>query len=210
MDNENRSDAELWLEATSGTEASFSVLYNRHRTRVFRKAYSQVGNVSDAEDVVAVVFLEAWRSRQKVRIVDGSVLPWLLAVTTNATLNNLRSSRRYRRLIAAIPASELVRDPADEAGERLDTVDGAKRLRDAMLRLSPVERTIVDLCLMEELPMSVVARVLELPVGTVKSRLSRSRQKLRTILGDADLTVKEPSALRFRGGLEDEREPGRA
>ncbi|MFC6357059.1 RNA polymerase sigma factor [Luethyella okanaganae] len=62
---DDSSDVALWLEAISGTEASFAALFDRYRTRVFRKAYARVRYVADAEDIVATVFLEAWRSRKK-------------------------------------------------------------------------------------------------------------------------------------------------
>lgn len=179
MVDDARSDAALWLEATSGTEASFGVVYDRYRARIFRKAYSRVLDRADAEDVVAVVFLEAWRRRREVRFVDGSLLPWLLVVTTNVSLNNQRSSRRYGRLLAKLPAAEHTVDPSHEVAERLDGERMSQGVADALRRLSPRDRRIVDLCLVDQLPMATVASVLDLPVGTVKSRLSRTRAKLQ-------------------------------
>ncbi|WP_181059753.1 RNA polymerase sigma factor [Pseudoclavibacter sp. AY1H1] len=172
------SDGVLWLEAISGTERSFAVLYDRHRERVFRSAYRKLGAVADAEDVVAMVFLEAWRLRRKVRIVDGSVLPWLLAVTTNTSLNFTRAQRRYRRMLDTLPPSL---DEADHAASVEQLVDGEKRtesLRRALRKLSSGDRAVVDMCLIEELPQSVVARALDIPEGTVKSRLHRARRQL--------------------------------
>jgi len=183
MVDDARSDAELWLEATSGTEASFGVVYDRYRARIFRKAYSRVFDRTDAEDVVAIVFLEAWRRRRDVRFVDGSLLPWLLVVTTNVSLNTERSGRRYRRLLAKLPAAEHTVDPSHEVGERLDSERMSQQITTALQRLGASDRRIVDLCLVDQLPMATVARVLDLPVGTVKSRLSRARTKLQAELG---------------------------
>ncbi|RXZ66976.1 RNA polymerase sigma factor [Agromyces albus] len=183
MVEEERSDAALWLEATSGTEESFGVIYDRYRARIFRKAYSRVLDVSEAEDIVAMVFLEAWRRRSSVRFVDGSLLPWLLVVTTNVSLNSERSGRRYRRLLAKLPPAEHVDDPSLEITERLDGEPASKELSAALRRLSPIEQRVVELCLVEELPMASVASVLDLPIGTVKSRLHRARAKLRESLG---------------------------
>lgn len=176
---DERADAALWLEATTGTERSFGVVFDRYRTRVFRKAYAQLKSVHDAEDVVAVVFLEAWRNRAKVRIVDGSVLPWLLSVTSHVLLNHNRSSRRWRRLIAALPEPG---EHADHADEVLDRADHSAKLRavyEAMTTLSGQERSIIDLCVLEELPVATVSAVLDIPVGTVKSKLHRAREKIR-------------------------------
>lgn len=183
MGEDRRSDAELWLEATSGTEASFGVVFDRYRARVFRRAYAQVHDVSDAEDIVAVVFLEAWRRRDDVRFVDSSLLPWLLVVTTNVTLNVQRAARRHRRLLAAIPVAEHAADPGHEVEERIDGHLLTGRLRAALLKLSSAERRVVELCLIEEFPLADAATALDVPLGSVKSRLSRARRKLQKALG---------------------------
>ncbi|WP_022889683.1 RNA polymerase sigma factor [Agromyces italicus] len=185
MGEDGRTDAALWLEATSGTEASFGVVYDRYRARVFRRAYAQVHDVSDAEDIVAVVFLEAWRRRGDVRFVDGSLLPWLLVVTTNVTLNTQRAARRHKRLLAAIPAARHAVDPGREVEERLDGQRLTGRLQQALQRLNPAERRVVELCFIEELPLADAAAALDVPLGSVKSRLSRARRKLQVELGDA-------------------------
>jgi len=192
------SDASLWLEAVAGTESAFAVLFDRHRARIFRKAYSRLRNVHDAEDVVAMVFLEAWRSREKVRIVDGSLLPWLLSVTTYLTLNSDRAARRYRRLLAKLPIAPSA-DPVPDVDDRLDLQERANMLTQALRRLSAVERTVVDLCLVEELSMATVAGVLDVPIGTVKSRLNGARRKLRTYLGESDITVRRAGELTSEG-----------
>ncbi|MEV8214632.1 RNA polymerase sigma factor [Leifsonia sp. NPDC077715] len=173
------SDSALWLEASSGTERSFAVLFDRYRTRVFRKAYAQVRSVADAEDVVALVFLEAWRNRAKVRIVDGSLLPWLLTVTNYVLLNQARTARRYGRLLAAMPSPEQEPDHADDVLDRLDRDGQLVAIRAAMRRLSAQEQAILDLCVIEELPIATAAAVLDIPTGTVKSKLHRAKEKLR-------------------------------
>ncbi|KZX21792.1 RNA polymerase sigma-70 factor (ECF subfamily) [Rathayibacter tanaceti] len=164
------------------------MIFGRHRARVYRKAYARVRNVHDAEDVVAMVFMEAWRLRAKVRIVDGSLLPWLLAVTTNVTLNNDRAARRYRRLLAKVPEAPPS-DPMPDVEERLDLQERANQLTQAIRRLSQSERVVVDLCLVEKISMSAVAEVLDVPIGTVKSRLFTARRRLRTYLSDQDIPV---------------------
>lgn len=198
MNGDAVSDASLWLEAVAGTESAFAVLFDRHRARIFRKAYSRLRNVHDAEDVVAMVFLEAWRSREKVRIVDGSLLPWLLSVTTYLTLNSDRAARRYRRLLAKLPIAPSA-DPVPDVDDRLDSRERADMLTQALRRLSAVERTVVDLCLVEELSMATVAGVLDVPIGTVKSRLNGARRKLRTYLGESDITVRRAGELSSEG-----------
>lgn len=186
---EDDSDAALWLEAVSGTERAFVVIFDRYRTRIFRSAYRRVLDVSQAEEAVAIVFLEAWRLRNRVRIVDGSLLPWLLAVTTRVTSNLARSQRRYARMVTQLPPPENQEDPSADVDERLDGDSCRRAVAAAIMSLAPRDRAVVDLCLLEELPLAEAAAALDLPVGTVKSRLHRARAQLRAKLEAADISM---------------------
>ena len=192
---EDESDAVLWLEAVSGTEHAFVVIFDRYRARIFRAAYRRAADIGQAEEAVAVVFLEAWRLRKRVRIVDGSLLPWLLAVTTRVTSNLARSQRRYARMIAQLPPSLDQEDPTAGVDERLDSRQRREAVTAAIAALAPGDRAVVELCLIEEFPMADAAAALDLPLGTVKSRLHRARLQLRTKLEDADIFI-QPRAPR--------------
>lgn len=101
------SDAALWLEATSGASASFGVIYDRHKAAVFRHAHASTASVPAAEEIVAIVFLEAWRRRDSIRFVDGSLLPWLLDTTSDLAGGGNRVRRRHRHhlsMLAPAPA----------------------------------------------------------------------------------------------------------
>ena len=187
MIDEKESDAALWLAASSGTERAFVTIFDRYRARIFSAAYRRTNRVSDAEEIVAIVFLEAWRLRKRVRIVDGSLLPWLLAVTANVTSNLSRSQRRYARMIARLPVPDEQDDHALVTDERLDGRPCRQAIHDAMAALSPGDRAVVELCLVEELPLAAAAAALELPVGTVKSRLHRARKQLQSRLAVTEL-----------------------
>ncbi|KIC56434.1 RNA polymerase sigma factor [Microbacterium hominis] len=195
MPEENRSDSALWLEATSGTERAFVTIFDRYRTRIFRAAYRRTGRVGDAEEIVAIVFFEVWRLRKRVRIVDGSLLPWLLAVTAHVTSNLSRSQRRYARMIAQLPLPVEQDDHAPHVDEALDGQVRSRAITAAIGALSPGDRAVVELCLVEELPLAAAAAALNLPIGTVKSRLHRARRQLRTKLEDPDIPIK-PVALK--------------
>lgn len=179
---EDESDAALWLEAVSGTERAFVVIFDRYRTRIFRSAYRRLLDVSQAEEAVAIVFLEVWRLRKRVRIVDGSLLPWLLAVTARVTANLSRSQRRYARMVAQLPPPEQKENPFIDVDERMDGHDRRRAIAAAIMSLAPRDRAVVELCLLEEVPMAEAAAALDLPLGTVKSRLHRARAQLRTKL----------------------------
>lgn len=188
------SDAALWLEVLSGTTSAFSVIYERHRRQVFRKAFALTGDVADAEEVLAVVFLEAWRRRSEVRIVESSLLPWLYATTSLTAMNVERAKRRHRIALAKLPAALPSPDISIAVAETIDGLEQIHIIRDALGKLNRRERIVVQLCLIDELPLSQAAAALDLPVGTVKSRLHRAREKLQKLLsghrgasGDATL-----------------------
>src|SRR6476661_9649347 len=103
MGNVEKDEDGLWSRSLQGDGGAFGALYDRHRDRVFRHAYRLSGNHHDAEDIMAAAFLELWRRRAKVRIVDGSIVPWLLVTTTNMARNSGRAALRYRRLLDSLP-----------------------------------------------------------------------------------------------------------
>src|SRR5688500_3305340 len=95
-------EAAVWERALSGEGAAYAALFRKHEDRVYRRALSVVGDVHGAEDIASVAFFELWRKRQSVRVVNGSVLPWLLVTTVNLARNQRRGSIRYRDLLASL------------------------------------------------------------------------------------------------------------
>ncbi|MEV6212110.1 RNA polymerase sigma factor [Kitasatospora sp. NPDC051914] len=171
----------------AGDPDAFAELFDSYARTVYNHAFRLTGDWSVAEDVMSATFLEAWRLHGAVEPEGGSLRPWLLGVATNLARNHCRSNRRYRAAAAAAAAAvPLVPDHADEVAGRLDD-----RLRIAVtLRqlgaLRRPEREVLLLCLWEGLEYAEAARVLGVPLGTVRSRLSRARTKLRK-LADAEL-----------------------
>jgi RNA polymerase sigma-70 factor (ECF subfamily) len=171
-------EAARWDSARAGDPAAFGAIFDLHRNRVFHQALRMAPTIHDAEDVTAATFLEAWRRRQSVRVVDGSVIGWLL-VTANYLARNLdRSRRRYRSLLEQMREYEHDRDPADEVAVRLDAQSMNGHVRAALARLSKRDQDIITLCIVQQLTTADAAAVLSVPTGTVKSRLSRAKQRL--------------------------------
>lgn len=171
-------DAAEWERAVGGDGEAFGRIFDRHRDRVHRHGIRLVPTASDVDDLVAITFLEAWRRRDRVRIVDGSVLPWLLVTATNVARNLRRSAVRYSGLLARLPETEPTVDPADVVARR----DVTARLR----RLSLADRQVLVLCLLEGYSEREAAAALGVAPGTVKSRLSRARRRFAATEGDSD------------------------
>lgn len=167
-------DEALWTRVVEGHGESFGVIFDRHKARVKRHSLRLAPSTSDADDIVAIVFLEAWRLRERVRFVDRSLLPWLLKVATNTSHNFSRSARRHARALAQLPLDEHTADHADA----LDDGEAVAALRRMPLR----DREVVVLCVLEGLSPSDAAHVLGLRAGTVRSRLSRAKSHLRGVV----------------------------
>ncbi|WP_290808622.1 sigma-70 family RNA polymerase sigma factor [Herbiconiux sp.] len=171
-------EAASWESARAGDPTAFGAIFDLHRNRVFHQAQRMAPTIHDAEDVTAATFLEKWRRRDSVRMVDGSMIGWLL-VTANYLARNLdRSRRRYRTLLEQMrePLHDI--DPADEVADRLDTQSLNGQVRDALSRLPKRDQDIITLCIIQQLSTADAAAVLSIPTGTVKSRLSRAKQRL--------------------------------
>lgn len=187
-------DGELLFRLSRGDEPALRMLHDRHQGPVYRMSLVLMRTTWDAEEVAATTFFELWRKRDKVRVVEGSVLPWLLATTSFAAKNSLRSRRRYQKLLSRIPRDGDVPDHADEVAQAMDSMRISRSVRDALLELNPRDASVVVLCVIQELPTAEAAVVLGIPEGTVKSRLSRVKTKLRGTLGEYAPATEEANA----------------
>ena len=187
-------DGELLFRLSRGDEPAYRLLHDRHQAPVFRMSLVLMHTTWDAEEVAATAFFELWRKRDKVRVVDGSVLPWLLATTSFAAKNSQRSRRRYQRLLNRIPHDGDVPDHADDVARAMDSMKISKSVRDALLQLNQREASVVILCVIQELPLAEAAIVLGIPEGTVKSRLFRVKTRLRGVLHEYAPTAEEARA----------------
>jgi RNA polymerase sigma-70 factor (ECF subfamily) len=161
-------DADDWRRATDGDGEAFGRIFDRHRDRLYRHSLRLAVTPADADDVVAMAFFEAWRKRASVRVVDGSVLPWLLVTATNIARNQRRSASRYRALLERLPPrAHDDRDPAEEH-------EVVSHLR----ALPTADREILALCVIEGFSEREAAEALGVAPGTVKSRLHRARRRL--------------------------------
>jgi RNA polymerase sigma factor (sigma-70 family) len=162
-------DAGLWVRVVRGDEQALAALFDRYEGRLFRQASRLLTHREDAKDAVTVAFFELWRKRASVRVVDGSPLPWLLTTVAHCARNIERSGRRYRALLDRAPAAETVSPTGhDESG-----------VLAALKRLPEREQAVVVLSVLDGYSEREVAQALGVAAGTVKSRLSRAKAKLR-------------------------------
>lgn len=159
----------------------FEALYAAHGRRILAYAARRTAQPSDAADVVAEVFLVAWRRLDAVPPGDEAGL-WLYGVARRVLANHRRSERRRDRLgarLAGALAEHLVPDPAEAGG----TVD---QVRAALALLPEPDREVIQLTVWEGLAAPQVAVVLGIPPATVRTRLHRARRRLRGLLAGTD------------------------
>lgn len=180
-------DSSLWQQAAAGDSDAFAALYERHADRIYGYCFRRTASWSTAQDLTSIVFLEAWRRRRGVRLDEpGSVVAWLFGVAGNVVRNSTRSQLRYHRALSTLPGVLAQPDFADDLAARLDDEARMRRVVAALDELPEVDREVLALCAWTSLSHAQVAAALGIAEGTVKSRLSRARQRLRT-LSEADL-----------------------
>jgi RNA polymerase sigma-70 factor (ECF subfamily) len=187
------SDEELIARSRGGESAAFGEFIERHMAAVHRWMTRAVGG-EDADDLTQDVFLRAYRGLARFR-AQAPPRAWLAAIADNAIKNRYRSRSRFRRIFASDPSSDALEDRASRArspeesaraGESRDSV------QDALSKLPLEFRLPIVLRDLEEWSYEEIAASLQLPIGTVKSRIARGRGQLRTILAPLVASERNP------------------
>jgi len=171
-------DEDLWRLAGEDPQA-FGQLFERHARSVYAFCVWRTGDAALAEDLTSTVFLEAWRKRSTVTLTGHSALPYLLGVANNVSRNAARSLRRYRKALGRLPPGSHAQSAEEDAVARGDAARGLEEARRALVVLTEPEREVLVLVAWSGLSYDEAALALGVPVGTVRSRLSRARQKLQ-------------------------------
>lgn len=163
-----------------GEEAALGTLYDRYSRPCYAFALRMLGSEPDAEEVVQETFLRAWRSAATYDPARASVSSWLLAITRNLCIDELRRRRRNAAPVAIDEALPLpATDRTDVAAEKaLD----AERVRAALASLPGEQRSAIELVYYHGLTSNEVGRLLGVPAPTVRSRLRLGLLKLAGIL----------------------------
>lgn len=175
-------EATAWAAVLGNDGDAFVAIFDQHRDRVYRQALRMTANVHDAEDVTAGAFLELWRRRKAVRVVDGSVLPWLLVTTTNLSRNLTRGLRRYRTFITALPRVEVAQSAEEAVQKQMEEFEVAATVRRALIALSTSDAALIVLTMFEQYSPSQAAAALGITDGAARTRLHRARSRMAAAL----------------------------
>jgi RNA polymerase sigma-70 factor (ECF subfamily) len=173
-------DVVLVRRAAGGDREAFAAIYERHRATVYRFARLMSGSHAAAEDVTQEVFVTLIRTLPSYEPQRAGLGTYLYGVARNVTRNRIRRDRRF---VAIDTVSEVPCPGADDPHAAATRAEALARLRRAILALPSRYREAVILSDVDGLAYAEAARVLQVPVGTVRSRLSRGRQMLSERLG---------------------------
>jgi RNA polymerase sigma-70 factor (ECF subfamily) len=176
-------DRYLWEKSVAGDSAAFGEIFERHARAVYNYLFRRCGEWATAEDLTSTVFLEAWRRRAEVTLVNDSALPFLLGVAINVLRNRRRTEFRYRAALKRLPAPAEGLNREDDVVDRLEDEEMMRRVLHAFSQLPKREQDVVSLCVWADQTYEEAAAALDIPVGTVRSRLFRGRGRLRELIG---------------------------
>ena len=181
MEGRPLEDAELARRAREGDDAAYEDLVKRYGQIAFRVAWLVTHDRGEAEDSAQEAFVKAYYALPRFR-PDSPFRPWLLKIVANEARNRARSTRRRQglalRTAAAVSDGDAAPSPETAALARADQ----ETLIAALNRLSPPDREVIGYRFLLGLSEAETADVLEVRLGTAKSRLSRAMGRLRTVL----------------------------
>ena len=187
IDSDNRldPDARLVERCLSGDEAAWEDLVRNHTRRVYAICYRFTNSQTEAQDITQEVFFRVFRSVKSYRSGEGSFAVWLSRLTRNLLIDHYRRGK-MDRATDSIDDQLPILEERSGAESRTDALlasrEASELLQTALQKLSPDLREIVILRDLEEMEYREIAKVLQVPEGTVKSRLNRGRAELARVL----------------------------
>ncbi|AUH43674.1 RNA polymerase sigma factor [Streptomyces sp. CMB-StM0423] len=186
-------DAAVIEESLDRPEA-FAELYDRYAPAIHRYATRRLG-AGSADDITADTFLAAFRARTRYDTGRASARPWLYGIAANLIGRHRRSEVRGLRALARTGVDPVAHSWVDEADDRLTAQAVHAPLAGALAGLAAGDRHVLLLVAWADLSYAEVAEALDIPIGTVRSRLSRARRKVRAAVGpDPHSTNDAPEA----------------
>lgn len=186
--DQNEEDQRLVMAAQEGDLDAFNQLVTRHERAVYNVCYRMLRDASLAEDATQDAFIRAWNSIDSFR--GGIVRPWILRIATNRTYDILRAQARR-------PAQSLEAQPFEAEAEWTSQTDAVEHpesfaargelssfLQEALNELPEDQRLAIVLSDVQGYAYDEIAEIMDVAVGTVKSRISRGRSRLRAVLQD--------------------------
>ncbi len=161
--------------------ALFAELFDRHFDPVHSYLARRVGSQL-ADDLASEVFLQAFKARSRYDTAEANARPWLYGIASRLLSRHYRDEERRLRAYSRAAAELTVVDPTEEVDARADAMAAAPRVAEALATLAPGDRDALLLFVLGELSYGEIGRALEIPIGTVRSRINRARRIVRELV----------------------------
>jgi RNA polymerase sigma-70 factor (ECF subfamily) len=164
----------------------FAAVFDLHFAEIHRYVAGRLGTSASADDIAAETFLTAYTNWGRYDAAAGTVRAWLYGIATKKISRHRRDEVRAYRAMQRITADTVPGDPSDQTTDRVMARGLQRQLAAALAELPQRERDVLLLVALADLSHAEIAAALGIPYGTVGSRLSRARQKLRSALASHD------------------------
>lgn len=182
-----KTDAELVKGCLGGDQSAWEAIVRQYTQRIYNLAYRFTGRFDEAEDLTQEIFLKTYRTLNSYRPESGALVTWIVRVGRNHIIDHYRKFKTERTHTDSL---EVEYEKAEENPARyaspaqvLEQAELSDQVHQALLRVAEDLREAVILRDLEEFTYDEIADMLELPLGTVKSRINRGRAELARILG---------------------------
>lgn len=165
---------------------ALDVLYDRYSRAVYSFAARIVGDRLLAEEVLQEVFTRSWQQAGRFELARGSYASWLLSITHNLAIDEVRKRQRRPQRADMIDATTILQGQADTAADVEEAAEASElreRIHEVMEMLPESQRVVIELAYFQGLTQREIAALLNEPLGTVKTRMRLGMQKLKEFLG---------------------------
>lgn len=178
------SEDELLIAVSRGDETSFSLLYDRMAALVHGVVRKVLRDPAQSEEVAQEVFVEVWRTATRFESERGSVKTWVLTMAHRRAIDRVRSEQASRDRTERVGHRDRVR-PFDQVSEDVETRFEHQQVRTALDQLTDLQREAVELAFYGGYTYREVAELLDVPLGTIKTRMRDGLIRLRDAMGVA-------------------------
>jgi RNA polymerase sigma-70 factor (ECF subfamily) len=178
-------DEELVRRVRHGDTAALETLYSRYGRVVYSFAIRIVGDGQTAEEILQEAFVRTWRQAETFRTVRGNYASWLLSITHNLAIDELRKRQRRPQRVDGVDISETLYGLVDESTNVEEAAEAGalrERVAIALATLPEAQRVAVELAYFNGMSQREIAAHLREPLGTIKTRLRLGMQKLKDAL----------------------------
>ena len=185
MDYRELSDDELVQRMAEAEVGALEVLYDRYARPVFAFAVRMLGDAPLAEEVLQEAFTRAWQQATRFDLARGSFASWLLSITHNLAIDELRRQQRRPLRSPGVDIADVLRSEIDrtvDIEEAAEVAELGERITVAMALLPAPQRRVIELAYFDGMTQREIAVMLDEPLGTIKTRMRLGLRKLRDAL----------------------------